>query len=460
MATCAHDPQYWKKADWTGVAFIFGLLMLYPLMNGYPFIYYDSWTYASGLCRPSMRSPILGCAMRPIILAAGIWGYVIVQTAATAISFVFLSRYVFGYAHMRVLFLSIVFAWVGLFSGWLMADIWTLIGLISLFAVLTGYASQFIAILLIFALATHYGNFPIFLGIAIWFWLFIRNSKRSMILVILCLLGGMTLIVTTHFAMNGKPQFTTKTSFSFIASRILYDIPDIIEKKCQEDPSFRLCAMKSDMLAARGTQHSSLMWYMLKRDDISGREFESLARELVIYSLPRFPLEHIVAVVKNTFYQLSFFPIRDDFSPLRDGSIVFKQFPKLFPAGFLSYQKSMQADGYFPVAFARLETPLSIFYWIAMLICLASVMTEWRKLRGDIQLQLSLFVVIAVIVNAFFMANLSGFLGRFHTRIVFLPMFAALTITWRWGGTLRIRYNTKISAFQRKVNNFLGERES
>ena len=123
MASCAHDPQYWKKADWIAVAFIFGLLMLYPLMNGYPLIYLDSWTYAAGMCRPSMRSPILGCAMRPIILTAGTWGYVIVQTTATVFSFVFLSRYVLGYVHLRILFLSSVFACVGLFSGWLMADI-------------------------------------------------------------------------------------------------------------------------------------------------------------------------------------------------------------------------------------------------------------------------------------------------------------------------------------------------
>jgi hypothetical protein len=108
-------------------------------------------------------------------------------------------------------------------------------------------------------------------------------------------------------------------------------------------------------------------------------------------------------------------------------------------------------------ALARLETPLSIFYWIAMLICLASVMTEWKYLRGDIQLQLALFAIIAVFINAFFMSNLSGVLGRFHTRIVFLPMFAALTIIWRWAGALRPRYHTKIAAFHRKINSFLGE---
>jgi hypothetical protein len=215
--------------------------------------------------------------------------------------------------------------------------------------------------------------------------------------------------------------------------------------------------MNPDMLAARGTQHSELIWYMFTRDDISREEFEPLARELVIYSLPRFPLEHMVAVVKNTFSLLSFFPIREDFYPLLDDSYAFKILAKQFPEDFLSYQKSWQADGYLVKALARLETPLSIIYWIAMLICLASVMAEWKNRRDDIQLQLALFAIIAVIINAFFMSNLSGVLGRFHTRIVFLPMFAALTIIWRWAGTLRTRYHTRISAFNRKINGFLGE---
>jgi len=48
MTSCAHDPQHWKKADWTAVAFIFGLLVQHHLMNAYPFIYYDSWTCATG----------------------------------------------------------------------------------------------------------------------------------------------------------------------------------------------------------------------------------------------------------------------------------------------------------------------------------------------------------------------------------------------------------------------------
>ena len=196
---------------------------------------------------------------------------------------------------------------------------------------------------------------------------------------------------------------------------------------------------------------------MFKRDDMGKKEFEPLARELVIYSLSRFPLRHMVALVKNTFSQLSHLALWEGFYPLRDHWYAFKNLERQFPEDFLSYQKSLQADGYVFKVLKRLNTPLSVLYWIAMLVCFACVTVGWKNLRDDLQLQLALFALIAVVMNAFFMSNLSGVLGRFHSRIIFLPMFAAFVIISRWVGLLKTRYQTQINAFQNKINYFLGE---
>jgi len=196
---------------------------------------------------------------------------------------------------------------------------------------------------------------------------------------------------------------------------------------------------------------------MFKQDDMEKKEFEPLARELVIYSLSRFPLRHMVAVVKNTFSQLSHLALWEGFSPLRNNPSGLKKLERRSPEDFLSYQKSLQAKGYLSKVFKRLDTPLSIPYWIAMLVCFASVTIGWKNLRDDLQLQLALFALIAVIMNAFFMSNLSGVLGRFHSRIIFLPMFAALVIISRWIGKLQSRYHMQISAFQSQINRILGE---
>jgi hypothetical protein len=128
-----------------------------------------------------------------------------------------------------------------------------------------------------------------------------------------------------------------------------------------------------------------------------------------------------------------------------------------FPEDFLSYQNSLQANDYLFRVLKRLDTPLSILYWIAMLVCFASVVVGWKNLRDDLQLQLAFFALIAVIMNAFFMSNLSGVLGRFHSRILFLPMFSALVIISGWVGLLKKRYQAQINTFHNKINYFLGE---
>ena len=59
------------------------------LLNGFPFLFPDSWGY-SGACPDEMRSPVLGCAMRPFTWLAGHWAYALVQCAVTAFAVVLL----------------------------------------------------------------------------------------------------------------------------------------------------------------------------------------------------------------------------------------------------------------------------------------------------------------------------------------------------------------------------------
>ena len=176
-----YDPQHWQIPDWLGFAITFGLLMLYPLLNRYPFVFPDSFEYARGGCSATLRSPTLGCAMWPVIAMTGIWGYVTVQTAITAFSFVLLSKHIFGYVRTSMVSLAILLANVGLFSGWLMADIWTIIGLISLFLIITGYTSPIVGSVLAFSLAVHYANFPVCLSVACVFWVLVRSGRKTIL---------------------------------------------------------------------------------------------------------------------------------------------------------------------------------------------------------------------------------------------------------------------------------------
>jgi hypothetical protein len=67
----------------------------------------------------------------------------------------------------------------------------------------------------------------------------------------------------------------------------------------------------------------------------------------------------------------------------------------------------------------RVDAPLTALFWLLALICLASAMACWPTRHDDTLIQLAMFALIAVVVNAFFMSNISGVFSRYHTRLGF-----------------------------------------
>jgi hypothetical protein len=118
----------------------------------------DSWGY-SGACPDEMRSPVLGCAMRPFTWAGGNWAYAVLQCAATAFAVVLLWSGALKRQHTGALFAAVIASGMGLFSGWVMADVWTLTGLISLFVIAADISTRRCG-LLAFSCGTHFGKPP------------------------------------------------------------------------------------------------------------------------------------------------------------------------------------------------------------------------------------------------------------------------------------------------------------
>ena len=63
-----------------------------------------------------------------------------------------------------------------------------------------------------------------------------------------------------------------------------------------------------------------------------------------------------------------------------------------------------------------------------MAICLVYTGVRWGDIFEDRIARLSFFGIIAVLINAFFMSNLSGVAGRYHSRIGFLIIYPACCI--------------------------------
>lgn len=150
MSMRSYPRLSWRYPEWACTALVFGLLMLHPIINGFPFLFPDFWGY-SGACPDEMRSPVLGCAMRPFTWIGGNWAYAAVQCAATAFAMVLLWSRVLERRHTGALCAALLASGLGLFSGWVMADVWTLTGLIGLFVIVSGHFHPAAAGLLAFA---------------------------------------------------------------------------------------------------------------------------------------------------------------------------------------------------------------------------------------------------------------------------------------------------------------------
>jgi hypothetical protein len=422
----------WSYPEWGCTALVFGLLLLHPLLSGFPFLFPDFWGY-SGACPDEMRSPVLGCAMRPFTAAGGNWAYAVVQCAVTAFALVLLWSRVLQRQHTGALFAAVLASGLGFFSGWVMADVWTLVGLISLFVIAGGYFHPAAAGLLAFACGTHFGNFPVFGTAALAMLPFVRERTRYAVRAAVCFSGAIGLIAAANL-VGGQIKVGSGNGFVFVAARILHDMPEVLELKCREDPDFQLCRRKDEVLAWSAVNHQSFTWAGLYNLGLDWPDYNRLCRELVFFSLrdvPRCLYDHAAAAVRNSWRLLLFPELSNGFEPFGPDSFVAEDLRIAFPGDVAPYLNSGQASGALERLLKKLDPPFMVLLWLSVAACLLSVITGWRHRRDDPLVQLALFALIAIAANAFFMSNLSGVFGRYQARIVFLPVFPALALASR-----------------------------
>jgi len=380
--------------------------------------------------------------MRPAVLLGGPWGYVVVQSAATAFSLVFLSNIVLKRYYKYTFYISLIISGVGFYAGFLLADVWTLIGFICLFSISIGYGYAIIAVLLAFSCSVHYGNFPIFTATALLFLPFVRYKAKYITIIFFCILSAIVLISTANLFGGLRIRISPRLGgFILLSSRILHDIPEVIDRKCLDDPEFKLCEIKEEIHRwSSSPSFHNWTWNGRKQLNISWNEFNELSKEVVFYSLKGFFIEHLSALVRNTYSLLSSYELSYGIMPYSaDGdSEAIRGLKRHFPDELHVYLKSWQARGKVR-KLEKLEMPLSVFFGLSIMICLAYIGLYWKTRHEDVILKLSIFAVIAVLMNAFFVTAINGPYGRFQPRIGFLLIFPALALISRLTDSLKNR---------------------
>lgn len=432
MSRRMYERLTWRLPEWAAFALVSGGLLLPSVLNGFPFMFPDSWGY-SGACPDEMRSPVLGCTMRPFTWFGGNWAYAVVQSAAAAVAIVLLWSRVLKRRSTGPLLMALIVSGAGLFAGWVMADVWTLVGFICLFGIAVGPFHPLAAGGLAFACAVHFGNFPTF-GAAALALLPIVSARRDYILRIgLCFAGAAALVVAANL-IGGSIKFGSGNGSVFLASRILHDMPEVLERKCRQDPDFQMCLRKDEVLAWSAENHQSFTWTGFYNLGLDWPDFNRVCRELVLFSLqdaPRSFCDHAAAAVRNTVRLLLYPELSNGFETFGPDSFVAEDLRIAFPADVAPYLRSRQARGDLEPFLKKLDGPFVAMVWLSTLACLVSVARGWPSRREDVLVQLAFVALVAAVANAAFMSNLSGVFGRYQARIEFLPIFAALALIGR-----------------------------
>ena len=423
MRNCT--PLKWQKPEWAAFALVFGIVLLPSLLNGFPFLFPDSWGY-SGACPDEMRSPVLGCAMRPFTWAAGHWGYAVMQCAVTAVAVVLLWSRALGRRHSVAVGIALLLSGVGLFAGWVMADVWAVCGLMSLFVVVVE-CHPAAALLTSFACATHFGNFPVFALTAAAVLPFVRDRVRCAGRLCLCFLVAILLVVAANL-FGGELKFSSGNGYVFLASRVLHDVPEVLDRKCAESPDFLLCRRQAEVREWSAGNHQSFTWAAADQLGLSWPDLNRICRELVSAawrSLPGLLPEHAAAVARDTLHLMLRPELSNGFETFGPQSFVVEDLRIAFPDDVRPYLASAQANGTLERVLSRLDLPFMALIWLSTAACLIAVVSGRRRLREDRAVLLALFGLVALAANAAAMSGLSGVFGRYQARLVFLLVLPA-----------------------------------
>jgi hypothetical protein len=284
----------------------------------------------------------------------------------------------------------------------------------------------------------HYGNFPVFTATALLFLPFVKYRVKYVAIIFSCILGGIALILVVN-SFGEKIRLGSKPGgFAFLSSRILHDIPEVIDRKCQDDPDFKLCELKKEIFEwSSSPNYALLLWQGRKRLNISWEELNDLSRELVFYSLKGFFAEHLSALVRNTYSLVSSYKFPQGFNQPADW--FHRKLVRLFPDDLDEYEKSWQTIGKAKRGLEKLEMTLASLFRLSIMICLAYIGIFWKDRHDDVIIKLSIFAVVAVLLNAFIMSAIGGVIGRHQTKIGFLLIFPALALISRSTDSLRKR---------------------
>ena len=400
------------------------------LYNNFPVLYPDSAAYlASGIANelPNDRPIFYGWFLRHTHMMDNLFFSIFAQ-GLLATFVVYLFFYYFSPArHKLVHFLVSVFFLTVLtgysfFVSYLMPDIFTSLFLLSLSIILFAEVKKphlwFLVPVCIYSVILHNSHFLIYfislVFLGFWF-LFKRKSGnhpftgKRLLIVVSMFFFAILFSIVVNYAYK-KKIFLSQQTHVFFMSRMHETgvLSRFLDQKCGEH-NFSLCAYKDSMTADFIWDQNS-PFYKTGGWENSEVEYNKMIRELL--TTPRFLKEIIVAWIFSTVQQLGSFEIEPQ------GRNYIQYIEETFPMHRYQLGISMQNRANDRLKFDKLNDRQHIFAYgsFVILVILLLFHKNWNRQHR----QLVIFILWALLINAFVCSAFSTVLTRYQGRVIFL----------------------------------------
>ena len=402
----------------------FAVCLSVALINGYPLLYDDSIDYLGfnpWVGEESIRSITLDFLARSLYPVFGAWSVILIQTAILSyLISLFFAQYLTG---GRILELSalILFSQLPFFAGFAMADVWFVIFVLAFLSVIKTFRWP-VFLILAFAITVHGSHLYLFI-ISTMLALLIFEERLKIIKVSIASILLAIIFTSLVNGLMGNDK-NKELSWSILGSKILYQIPEAIDDKCTDDPSFLMCSHRENIQEGVSDWCEDTDCFLWEEQSffhtIDRGELRTASKELFTYTLMNKPVALTKATVSDFLYLFEV-TCNTEFGAL-DKTDPYNT-PMISNA---EYERTLQAAGIWghksPAACLMLKSFKLITYFLGAI----GLLVLSRFFHSQEANKVALFCVIVFLVNDLFFAAVSGGYTRYHDRGLFLLIIPAL----------------------------------
>ena len=422
--------------------FIFAIILLAALVNGYPLWYPDTSTYlASGfeLETPADRPIFYGIFIRIVSLNG--WSAWLVILAQAAIMYYLLKLTFHNFfpswtkinSTITILLLSL-FSSFSFVTSQLITDVFSPIGALCLFHLFFNKAldksnrNGLIAIYILSILMhmSHIGINIILIGTL---WLFSKiiygkfEHRKSIVF---------TLLTLSCLASMGSAL--GKSSHVFLMARLSENgiLKKYLDENCKRK-NYKICAFKDNL----PTSANAFLWekdspvYHTGGWVDSKPEYSEIIRGT--FSSWEYLKLQIIESFKTTKRQLTFFKIGDGNIAYREGTSLYERFQKYFPREFNQYKNALISKTDDKTMVKQFDFISKIHYVVAFLSLIISfIFLFFYKNKKDTFYIFIIFSLLIILVSNFLNASLVVNAHRFGAKVSWLLLLNAILIVFKF----------------------------